>query len=108
MCQCLTKENKRTCSDLLRHEVAFVIRQMTECYKPAISYFLECLADQNEAPIVRHEILITLGMLLDDKTCIVPFLDDPDFVVAQSCQVAINIINCKNDKQKDGGAGSDE
>ena len=45
MCQCLTKENKRTCSDLLRHEVAFVIRQMTECYKPAISYFLECLAD---------------------------------------------------------------
>lgn len=26
MCQCLTKENARTCSDLLRHEVAYIIR----------------------------------------------------------------------------------
>lgn len=28
ICQCLTQENSRTCSDLLKHEVAFVLGQM--------------------------------------------------------------------------------
>ena len=32
MCQCLTVENSRVCSPLLKHEVAFVLAQMEEVF----------------------------------------------------------------------------
>lgn len=72
---------------------------MHESYKPAVPYFLDCLKNPNEAPIVRHEILITLGLLIDDISLIEPFLEDPDFVVKQSCEAAINQIKCRLENQ---------
>jgi deoxyhypusine monooxygenase len=74
ICQCLKPENSRTCSELLKHEVAFVLGQMEDVFKPAVPFLLECVENPDEAPIVRHEVLICLGMNMDDKTRIEHFL----------------------------------
>jgi len=93
ICQCLTKENSRNCSDLLKHEVAFVLAQMKEVRMPAVPYLLECVANPDEAPIVRHEVLICLGEMVDDKSLLEHFLQSPDLIVSQSCEAALNMID---------------
>lgn len=64
MCQCLTVENSRVCSPLLKHEVAFVLAQMEEVFHAAVPFLLDCVANDEEEPIVRHEVLICLGEML--------------------------------------------
>jgi len=93
MCQCLTKENSKNCSDLLKHEVAFVLAQMEDVFMPAVPYLLECVANPDEAPIVRHEVLICLGEMIDDKKQLEHFLQCPDLIVSQSCEAALNLID---------------
>lgn len=44
---------------------------------------------------MRHEILVTMGMLVHDRELVLPFMDDPDFVVAQSCEIALGLIDEK-------------
>ena len=92
VCQCLKPENSINCSELLKHEVAFVLGQMEEVFKPAVPYLLECVENPDEAPIVRHEVLICLGMNLDEKSRIDHFLTNPDLIVSQSCEAAIQLI----------------
>ena len=74
MCQCLKPEYFSKCCALLKHEVAFVLAQMEEVFISAVPYLLECLENNDEADIVRHEILICLGEMLDDKSIISKFL----------------------------------
>ena len=92
ICQCLTPENSRHCSDLLKHEVAFVLAQMEEVFMPAVPYLLKCVDNDEEAPIVRHEVLICLGWMLEDKSLIEPFLKNPDLIVSQSAEAAMNLV----------------
>jgi hypothetical protein len=54
---------------------------MKEVYYPAIPYFLDCLNDATEAPIVRHEILMSMSLLIYDPTVIWPYQDDPDPII---------------------------
>lgn len=82
MCVCLLPENSKHCSELLKHEVAFVVGQMEEVFMPAVPYLLACVENPEEAPIVRHEVLICLGMNLDDKKKIEHFLQNPDLIVS--------------------------
>ena len=49
---------------------------------PAVPYLLECVENPEEAPIVRHEVLMCLGMNLDDKKRIEHFLSNPDLIVS--------------------------
>lgn len=104
MCQCLTVENSRKCSALLKHEVAFVLAQMEDVFKPSLPFLLDCVSNDEEAPIVRHEILICIGMLIDDEAIISHFLKSPDLIVSQSCEVAINLMNyrkaCEEQERK--------
>lgn len=93
ICQCLTVENSKTCSELLKHEVAFVLAQMDEVFMPAVPYLLECVANPDEAAIVRHEVLICLGEMISDKSLIEHFLKNPDLIVSQSCEAALNLID---------------
>jgi deoxyhypusine monooxygenase len=78
----LTVENSKHCSELLKHEVAFVVAQMEDVFMPSVPFLLACVSNEEEAPIVRHEILICLGELLDDKSIIEHFLKNPDLVVS--------------------------
>jgi hypothetical protein len=45
--------------------VGTVIVPMTDVFKAAIPYLLECVENEEEQSIVRHEVLICLGMNLD-------------------------------------------
>ena len=93
VCQPLKPENSRTCSELLKHEVAFVLGQMEDVFMPAVPYLLECVENPEEAPIVRHEVLICLGQNLDDKAKIEHFLLNPDLLVSQSAEAASQLID---------------
>ena len=64
----MTKENSKKCSALLKHEVAFILAQMEEVFHVAIPYLIECVSNEEEAPIVRHEVLVSLGDMVDDKS----------------------------------------
>lgn len=93
MCQTLTKENSANCSALLKHEVAFVLAQMESVFKASVPFLLEAISNDNEEPIVRHEALVGLGEMIDDRTIIEPFLKHPNPIVSESCEVALGIMD---------------
>eukprot|EP00347_Sterkiella_histriomuscorum_P019136 403342811 len=93
MCQCLTRENSRKCSALLKHEVAFILAQMEEVCRVAVPFLIDCVSNEEEAPIVRHEVLVSLGDMIDDKSMLEQFVDHHDLIVNESCQVAFSYID---------------
>lgn len=66
----MTKENFANCSALLKHESAFVLGQMEDVFKPAIPFLLDSIHDPEEAPIVKHEALVAIGEMIEDKALI--------------------------------------
>ncbi|CAK9159884.1 unnamed protein product [Ilex paraguariensis] len=79
-------------SALLRHEVAYVLRQLQN--KTASNALSGILRDVNEHPMVRHEAAEALGSIADDQ-CIAlleEFAKDPVRLVSQSCEVALNML----------------
>jgi deoxyhypusine monooxygenase len=56
------------CGALLKHEVAYVIAQMEEVNEHSIPFLIDSVLNDEEAPIVRHEALIAVGEITDDKT----------------------------------------
>ncbi|KAJ8611397.1 hypothetical protein CTAYLR_006493 [Chrysophaeum taylorii] len=79
-------------SDLLRHELAFVLGQLArDASAPALE---TALRDTTMHPMVRHEAAEALGAL-DPPTAapiLSTFLSDRDAIVAQSCQVALDAM----------------
>jgi len=63
---CLLKENFKTCSPLLKHEAAFVLAQMNDVFKHAEKSMIDCINDPEEHPVVKHELLISLGEIVND------------------------------------------
>ena len=59
---------------------------------PAVPYLMDCVSNDEEAPIVRHEVLICLGEMLDDRKQLEHFLTNPDLIVSQSAEQAIHLI----------------
>ena len=94
ICQTLTKANFKTCSPLLKHEVAFVLAQMDKVFEVAIPYLLEACQNPEEEGIVKHEGLVAVGEMIDDASLIIDLLQHPDPIVSESCAVALN--NMKN------------
>lgn len=92
MCQTLTKENSAHCSPLLKHEVAFVLAQMESVFKASVPFLLEAISNDEEEPIVRHEALVGLGEMIDDRSVIEHFLQHPDPIVSESCEVALGLM----------------
>lgn len=79
-------------SAVLRHEVAFVLGQMAD--DAATQALLQALARTEEHGMVRHEAAIALGNIGTSaaEKALSQYLDDPDALVAQSCEVAIATI----------------
>ena len=79
-------------SALLKHEVAYVLGQMQ--HPDSLSSLSECLLDNTEHPMVRHEAAEALGALGAEAAA--PALEkgclDEDPVVAQSCVVALDVL----------------
>jgi len=74
-----------TCKALLKHEVAYVLAQMEEVNEHSVKYLLGSVLNDDEAPIVRHEALIAVGEMIDDKQRLAHLLNHKDVIVSESC-----------------------
>ena len=88
-------------SALLKHEIAYVLGQMQD--KHAIKYLIERLNDLEEDLMVRHEAAEALGAIGDRKAMQVleKFVDDPEPVISESCEVAIDLLEWVESKKLD-------
>ncbi|KAL1193458.1 Deoxyhypusine hydroxylase [Cardamine amara subsp. amara] len=83
-------------SALLRHEVAYVLGQLQN--KAALATLSKILRDANEHPMVRHEAAEALGSIADEQSIALleEFSRDPELIVAQSCEVALSMLEYEN------------
>ena len=94
-------------SALLKHEIAYVMGQMQD--SAAVPYLIDRLEDYGEDVMVRHEAAEALGAIGDRTALSVleRFKDDKDSVVAESCEVALELLEWVSSRKlnySDGGA----
>ena len=79
-------------SALLKHEIAYVMGQMQDNH--AVPYLIERLEDINEDLMVRHEAAEALGAIGDRTalTTLEKFVNDPEPVISESCEVALDLL----------------
>lgn len=86
-------------SALLRHELAYVLGQMGDAH--AVAYLTAVLEKTDEHVMVRHECAEALGAI--GETSSVPvlqkYLHDPRPEVAESCEVALDLIAWMNSQE---------
>ena len=80
-------------SALLKHEIAYVMGQMQDSH--AVPYLIERLSDSDEDLMVRHEAAEALGAIGDRVAMdtLETFRYDSEAVIAESCEVAIDLMN---------------
>tara|TARA_B100000900_G_C20594194_1_gene722735 strand:- start:668 stop:1147 length:480 start_codon:yes stop_codon:yes gene_type:complete len=80
-------------SALLKHEIAYVLGQMQDPH--AVPSLIDRLSDLSEDVMVRHEAAEALGAIGDmvAMDTLRKFQDDPEIVVAESCEVAIDLLD---------------
>jgi len=86
-------------SDLLKHEICYVMGQMQD--RRALPYLKSYLVNRNLTPIVRHEAGEAIAAIGDVTT--IPFLEsfinDPTEEVAETCQLAVKQLMEHQKKQ---------
>lgn len=80
-------------SALLRHELAYVMGQMGDAH--AVPVLVRVLAAADEHVMVRHEAAEALGAIGDEaaRPVLERFLHDPHPEVAESCEVALDLLD---------------
>ena len=88
-------------SALLKHEIAYVLGQMQD--DNAVPYLIERLEDLEEDVMVRHEAAEALGAIGNRvaMSTLERFSSDEEVVVAESCEVAIDLLNWVSSKKLD-------
>ncbi|RAH63603.1 Deoxyhypusine hydroxylase [Aspergillus piperis CBS 112811] len=89
-------------SALFRHEVAFVFGQL--CHPASVPSLTECLSNQEEEGMVRHEAAEALGSLGDVdgvEDTLKKFLNDPEQVVRDSIIVALDMAEFEKNGEMD-------
>jgi deoxyhypusine monooxygenase len=88
-------------SALLKHEIAYVMGQMQD--PAAVPHLIHRLEDQDEDLMVRHEAAEALGAIGDRVALatLEKFVDDPEPVVAESCEVAMDLLEYVASKSLD-------
>lgn len=81
-------------SALLKHEVCYVLGQIQERGGGARDALRKTLEDAEEHPMVRHEAAEAIGSIAAQDTAplLEKFRQDPDQIVAESCEVALDIM----------------
>lgn len=79
-------------SALLKHEVCYVLGQLQA--PGAVEALASTLADASQHAMVRHEAAEALGSIAhaDCRALLERHAEDPDPVVAQGCEVALDIL----------------
>ena len=88
-------------SALLKHEIAYVMGQMQDPH--AVPHLIERLEDGEEDVMVRHEAAEALGAI-GDRTALEVlerFVDDDEVVIAESCEVALDLLEWVSSKRLD-------
>lgn len=94
LCQALTPENFANCTALLKHEIGFVLGQLGHDFgRVCVPYLEATVANEQEAPVVRHECVIALGDITDKKTVMEKYSEDSDDIVRESCLVALDMVD---------------
>ena len=90
---------RTSASALLKHEVCYVLGQLQCASASAREALVRCLGDVDEHPMVRHEAAEALGSIADASTEAIlrQYLRDDDEIVAQSCEVALEIMRQERD-----------
>ena len=90
-------------SALLKHEIAYVMGQMQD--PAAVPHLIDRLEDHDEDLMVRHEAAEALGAIGDRiaLATLEKFVDDPEPVVAESCEVAMDLLEYVASKSLDYG-----
>ena len=80
-------------SALLKHEIAYVLGQMQD--DNAVPHLIDRLEDAEEDVMVRHEAAEALGAIGNRVAMgtLEKFQDDDEVVIAESCEVAIDLLN---------------
>ncbi len=88
-------------SALLKHEIAYVMGQMQD--SSAVPHLIERLSDMDEDVMVRHEAAEALGAIGDRvaMATLEEFVNDESIVVAESCEVAIDLLDYVSSKRLD-------
>ena len=88
-------------SALLKHEIAYVLGQMQDDH--AVPHLIERLEDLDEDVMVRHEAAEALGAIGNRSamTTLEKFVNDEEIVGAESCEVAIDLLNWVSSKRLD-------
>ena len=88
-------------SALLKHEIAYVLGQMQDDH--AVPHLIERLEDLDEDVMVRHEAAEALGAIGNRSamTTLEKFVNDEEIGVAESCEVAIDLLNWVSSKRLD-------
>ncbi|HJL54564.1 MAG TPA: HEAT repeat domain-containing protein, partial [Candidatus Thalassarchaeaceae archaeon] len=73
-------------------EIAYVLGQMQD--SNAVPHLVRRLEDESEDAIVRHEAAEALGAIGDRVALatLETFKNDPEVVVAESCEVALDLL----------------
>ncbi|MDG1536520.1 MAG: HEAT repeat domain-containing protein [Candidatus Thalassarchaeaceae archaeon] len=88
-------------SALLKHEIAYVMGQMQDSH--AVPHLIDRLADADEDVMVRHEAAEALGAIGDRTALSVleEYVNDDEVVVAESCEVALDLLEWVASKRLD-------
>lgn len=88
-------------SALLKHEIAYVMGQMQD--SNAVPHLIDRLEDKDEDIMVRHEAAEALGAIGDRTALSVleKFVDDDEVVIAESCEVALDLLEWVASKRLD-------
>jgi len=88
-------------SALFRHEIAFVLGQMMN--RHAMASLKKVVENTREHCMVRHEAAEALGAIAEEEAR--PFLEkfvkDDEQVVAESCEVALDMVEYWNNDEID-------
>lgn len=86
-------------SALFRHEIGYVLGQMQ--HLAAVPALRAALERSDENPMVRHEAAEALGSIGRDECLAVlcHYREDPERVVKESCEVALDMLEYENSDQ---------
>lgn len=86
-------------SALFRHEIGYVLGQMQ--HPAAVPALRAALERSDENPMVRHEAAEALGSIGRDECLAVlcHYREDPERVVKESCEVALDMLEYENSDQ---------
>ncbi|KCZ80142.1 hypothetical protein H312_02474 [Anncaliia algerae PRA339] len=97
----LLGEGMKNTSELLKHEIAFVVGQIAnlapENVDVAVDWLINELRNKDNHPMVRHECAESLGAICNERCneILKEYINDECDIVRESCLVALDISDYK-------------